>query len=148
MARRPIRLWDVEDPTLPRQSAHRWRWGCQPYAQAAFYPFRKISGIHLLERPSLGRCSSLVDSGHGVCLFVVCRVWLDHRVIMQLEGLGNLEKNNVLIGNRTRYLPVCRTIPQPTMKLSNMKFNRNLWSFFKDETWNQTDWRALFLYSA
>jgi hypothetical protein len=23
-------LWDVEDPTLSRQWAHRWRQGCQP----------------------------------------------------------------------------------------------------------------------
>jgi hypothetical protein len=35
---RPIRLWDVEAPTFSRQSAHRWRWGCQPYAPAALYP--------------------------------------------------------------------------------------------------------------
>jgi hypothetical protein len=26
---RPIELWDVEDPTLSRQSAHRWWQGCQ-----------------------------------------------------------------------------------------------------------------------
>jgi hypothetical protein len=25
-------LWDVESPTFSRQSAHRWRWGCQPCA--------------------------------------------------------------------------------------------------------------------
>jgi hypothetical protein len=35
---RPIGLWDVEAPTFCRQSAHRWWWGCQPYALAAFYP--------------------------------------------------------------------------------------------------------------
>jgi hypothetical protein len=34
---RPIGLWDVEDPTLCRQSAHRWRQGCQPCAPAALY---------------------------------------------------------------------------------------------------------------
>jgi hypothetical protein len=34
---RPIGLWDVEDPTFSGQSAHRWRWGCQPYAPAALY---------------------------------------------------------------------------------------------------------------
>jgi hypothetical protein len=34
---RPIGLWDVKDPTLSRQSAHRWRQGCQPYAVAALY---------------------------------------------------------------------------------------------------------------
>jgi hypothetical protein len=26
---RPIALWDVEDPTFSRQSAHRWWWGYQ-----------------------------------------------------------------------------------------------------------------------
>jgi hypothetical protein len=35
---RPIGLWDVEAPTFSIQSAHRWRWGCQPYAPAALYP--------------------------------------------------------------------------------------------------------------
>jgi hypothetical protein len=35
---RPIELWDVEAPTFSRHSAHRWRWGCQPYAPASFYP--------------------------------------------------------------------------------------------------------------
>jgi hypothetical protein len=34
---RPIGLWDVKDPTLSRQSAHRWRWGCQAHAPAALY---------------------------------------------------------------------------------------------------------------
>jgi hypothetical protein len=34
---RPVRLWDVEDPTLSRQSTHRWRQGCQPYAPVALY---------------------------------------------------------------------------------------------------------------
>jgi hypothetical protein len=34
---RPVGLWDVKNPTLSRQSAHR-RWqGCQPYAPAAVY---------------------------------------------------------------------------------------------------------------
>jgi hypothetical protein len=35
---RPIALWDVEAPKFSRQSAHRWRWGSQPYAPAALYP--------------------------------------------------------------------------------------------------------------
>jgi hypothetical protein len=34
---RPIGLRDVKDPTLSRQSAHRWRQGCQPHAPAALY---------------------------------------------------------------------------------------------------------------
>jgi hypothetical protein len=34
---RPVGVWDVKDPTLSRQSAHRWPRGCQPYALAALY---------------------------------------------------------------------------------------------------------------
>jgi hypothetical protein len=34
---RPRGLWDVEAPTFSRQSAHIWRWGCQPHAPAALY---------------------------------------------------------------------------------------------------------------
>jgi hypothetical protein len=46
---RPIRLWDVDDPTLSRQSARRWQWGCQPYATAALClpEFFSVSGTHL-----------------------------------------------------------------------------------------------------
>jgi hypothetical protein len=35
---RPTGLWDVEVLTFSRQSAHRWRWGCQPCAPASPYP--------------------------------------------------------------------------------------------------------------
>jgi hypothetical protein len=35
-------LWDVKDPTLSRQSAHRWRYGCQHYSQAALSSPEKI----------------------------------------------------------------------------------------------------------
>jgi hypothetical protein len=31
------RLWGVEDSTLSRQSAHTWRWRCQPYAPTSLY---------------------------------------------------------------------------------------------------------------
>jgi hypothetical protein len=34
---RPIGLWDDKDPTLSRQSAHRWLQSCHPYEQAALY---------------------------------------------------------------------------------------------------------------
>jgi hypothetical protein len=43
---KPIGLRDVEDRTLSRQSAHRWRWGCQPYAPAALYSPETFSGTH------------------------------------------------------------------------------------------------------
>jgi hypothetical protein len=38
-------LWDVEDPTFHRQSAHRWRLGCRPYMLSALSPERS-SGTH------------------------------------------------------------------------------------------------------
>jgi hypothetical protein len=33
---------------------------------------------------------------------------------VRLEGLGHLKKSNDLIGTRTRDLPVCSIVPQPT----------------------------------
>jgi hypothetical protein len=33
---------------------------------------------------------------------------------VRLEGLGQLKKSNNLIGNRTRNLPACSTVPQPS----------------------------------
>jgi hypothetical protein len=36
---------------------------------------------------------------------------------MRLEGLGKLKKSSDLIWNRTRDIPACSTVPQPTMLL-------------------------------
>jgi hypothetical protein len=33
---------------------------------------------------------------------------------VRLEGLGKFEKSNDLTGNRTRDLPVCSIVPEPT----------------------------------
>jgi hypothetical protein len=40
---------------------------------------------------------------------------VDPRVIVRLEGLGQLKKSNTFIGNRSHDLPVCSKVPQPTM---------------------------------
>jgi hypothetical protein len=87
-----IGLWDVEAPTFSRQSAHRWRWGCRPYAPAALCP--TPPGRFLVP--------------------ISVRGWDDPRVIVLLEGLGQLKKSSDLIGNRTRDLPACSMVPQPT----------------------------------
>jgi hypothetical protein len=63
---RPIGLWDVEAPTFSRQSAHRWRWGCQPYAPPALY----LPGRFL------------------VLMFV--RGWVDPRAIVRQKWLSQL----------------------------------------------------------
>jgi hypothetical protein len=85
---RPIGLWDVEAPTFSRQSAHRWRWGCQLYAPAA----RKIPGTHFSQRLSR-------PQGHSAA-----------------ERIRSIERIH-LIGNRTHDLPACSMMPQATTLL-------------------------------
>jgi hypothetical protein len=70
---RPISLWDVEAPTFSIQSAHRWWWVYQPCAPAALNP-----------------------PGRFLVLISV-RGWVDPRVIVQLEGLGQLKNPMVSI---------------------------------------------------
>jgi hypothetical protein len=66
----PIELWNIEGPTFSRQSAHRWRWGCQPYAPAALYPQEDSWYSFLLQAESTPA-----------------------RAIVRLEGLGQLKKS-------------------------------------------------------
>jgi hypothetical protein len=45
---------------------------------------------------------------------IYIRGWVDPRVIVRLEGLGQLKKSNDHFGNRTRDLPACSIVPQQT----------------------------------
>jgi hypothetical protein len=69
-------------PTFSRQSAHRWRWGCQPYAPAALYPL-----------------------GRFLVLFSVSG-WVEPRSIVRLEGLGPLI--NPMTSSRIKPATLCR----------------------------------------
>jgi hypothetical protein len=86
---RPLALWDVEAPTFSRHSAHRWRWGCQPYAPAALCPQEDSWHLFLLEAES--------TPGHSAAGMI-----------------RSIEKSNDLIGNLTRDLPTCSIVIQTT----------------------------------
>jgi hypothetical protein len=93
-AHRVVRRWGSH--ILSRQSAHRWRWGCQPNVPAAFYPpgrFLVLISVKKLSRPQ----------GHSAA-----------------GRIRSIEKIH-LIGTRIRDLPACSIVPQPTTLPSEIK---------------------------
>jgi hypothetical protein len=81
-------MFNVKEPTLSRQSAHRWRYGCQPYALAA---------LHSPE--------TLLFS----CLWYSILFEAEAEGLVRPEGLGKFK--NHLIGYRTRDMPVYSIVP-------------------------------------
>jgi hypothetical protein len=86
-ARRVVRSRGSQIFSTPM--AHRWQWG-QPHAPAAILTPRKIPGTHFSYS-----LSGL--QGHSAA-----------------GRIRSIEKSNDLIGIRTRHLPACNIVPQPT----------------------------------
>jgi hypothetical protein len=80
--------WEL--PTFSRQSAHRWRWDCQPYAPAALYPQE--------------------DSW-----YTFIKGWIDPQGHSAAGIIWSNKKSNDVIGNQTSDLPACSIVPQSTM---------------------------------
>jgi hypothetical protein len=57
---------------------------------------------------------SALRTDRSVLVLISVRGWVDPRAIVRLEGLGQLKKSNDLTGSRTRDLPACSIVPQPT----------------------------------
>jgi hypothetical protein len=83
--RRPMGLWDVEAATLSRQSAHRWRWSCQPYAPVG--------------RPlPPGRYLVLTSDRHSLLVTITPR---NHRSALNKRKISGVPTANIQ-GNKVR----------------------------------------------
>jgi hypothetical protein len=88
------------------QSANTWRWGCQPYAPTALNP-RKVPRNLFTQK----LCPAYAQSA---------------------AGRNAIWETNSLIGNGTRNLPTCNTVPQPTTRphafLQILYITRQTWA--------------------
>jgi hypothetical protein len=116
---RPIRLWDVEAPTFSRQSAHRWRRVCQPYAPAGH----------------------LIPQGRFLVLISV-RGCVDPRAIVRLEKLGQLKNPMTSPGieptfNQSNIRPECKkNLVLSGYKSVYRRAQLNEWVSWCSITWN------------
>jgi hypothetical protein len=110
MPRKTLRVPRGWDSQISRHSAHEGG---------------KVSPTH---RPPLPQGNS---PGTHLCLS-----WVDPRTTVRLQGLCKWKKYNNTIGNRTRDLPACSAMPQPTASpcarkniLAHNKYTCDWWRF-------------------
>jgi hypothetical protein len=119
---RPTGLWDVDAPTFSRQSAHRWQWGCQPYAIAAqpnpssrtmalgsTEPLKEMSTRNL--PGSKGRPARKSDTLTATCEPTVLKIWEPRR-------FTTLWASTSCYGDSLTFYNYC----QYTLKCSKNKF--------------------------
>ena len=95
----PLQAWTGPEgsrslrlPDFKTINTRRWK-GCQPYSSAAFTP----QEIFLL--------------------LISVRGWINPRTIAAAWRIMSLNNSHDTIGYRTRNLPACRAVPQPTVSL-------------------------------
>jgi hypothetical protein len=74
---RPIGLSDFEAPTFSGQSAHRWRWGCQPYTQAILVLISFTAWVDsraMVRLEELGQLKNPLKSGIKSATFRLCSI--------------------------------------------------------------------------
>jgi hypothetical protein len=88
-------------------------WGSQTSRQSAYEGGRVVSHTH---RPPLP------PPPENILVLISVRDWVDPRVTVLPEWLCQWKKYSDTNGNRTRDLPACRAVPQPTAYQRSTRF--------------------------
>jgi hypothetical protein len=78
-------------------------------------------------------CLHSADRYLGILVLIFVRGLFDPRAIVRLEGLGKVKNRKIQWhGNRTRDLPACSTVPQPTtLQLAPVVYDtQDCWVFW------------------